>query len=291
MGQVLERFHQHNHTASMENSYGVRAEAKNLEGDKVVMMKLLDVQLDFIAELAKQPNADQLALVTEYAAALPTLLDGNFVMATDEHEQAFRILEELIANVATIDFATADAKADCRRFITEALRQMQSSYKTEQRTKLQIGKLTIEPHYARHLKRDIEHFQLLPSEHYLEVHLDYAPTEESRIGSPASDFRKMVPFVKAANINAIVGGSWLMDLPMAQQLGFEITGTAQQPFEELGYWAQLLDAKGNIKPRVKDYLFEHKRLPYDFKYGKMSLQTFLEKYDTTKTPHVGHAAV
>lgn len=76
----------------------------------------------------------------------------------------------------------------------------------------------------------------------------------------------------------VVGTSWLMDHPIIQKLGFQVAKDLKMPQNNDSTWLQLVDKDGQInKTRLKQ-LRETGELPYQSRFGYITVEDFLKKY-------------
>lgn len=135
---------------------------------------------------------------------------------------------------------------------------------------------------------DAEDLNLNVGDDYLEIHVPIQAVDgQGEVGITES-LRQIATFIKNEYpfVKAVIGKSWIISTAVAKRMGFEVVKTFEpnnkegkiNPFNMVGYWGQLVNEQGEIKTKIKKYLFENKKLRYDYAYGKIDIVSFFEKY-------------
>lgn len=259
-------------------------ETPGLELERTIYRKIFQEQLEFVRQLHMATGQPIAELLTHYT----TLIDQiGFDLLLDENEYAQ--LDEVKYRVQhDMSQLSGTHEPD---WTQRAWQIMLDTYTTLEQTAQPVSPAAHEPRIGSFIydlkeidAKSATHYQLPLGERYLELHFPVKIIERTRgnnLPSPSSALREVATFLvqQKLDVTAITGASWLMSHSLAQRLGFTQTGVAgDDAFKEMGYWFQLIDENGNIKPAEVAYLHTHHKLRYDLAYGKMTTAEFLKRY-------------
>lgn len=83
---------------------------------------------------------------------------------------------------------------------------------------------------------------------------------------------------KEPEVAAIIGGSWLLDTPIAKYLGFQRIDNKKSPVNDFSTWMQFIDKNGQIDQKRFNQLLESGEPPYKSVRAYIKTEDFLRKY-------------
>lgn len=83
---------------------------------------------------------------------------------------------------------------------------------------------------------------------------------------------------KEPEVAAIIGGSWLLDTPIAKFLGFQRIDNKKSPVNDFSTWMQFIDKNGQIDQKRFNQLLESGEPPYKSVRAYIKTEDFLRKY-------------
>ena len=83
---------------------------------------------------------------------------------------------------------------------------------------------------------------------------------------------------KFPQVKVIKADSWLLDTPLGERVGFNITSKDDLPIGTPAFWNQFIDANGQFSADRVSRLLETGRAPYKFSHGYIPVVEFLKKY-------------
>lgn len=118
---------------------------------------------------------------------------------------------------------------------------------------------------------------------YLEVHAKYFfENEEEKLseGMIISDLNKIAEYIvdKEPATAAVIGRSWLLDTPVARNLGFIKIEDQESKQNDLSAWLQFVDKDGQISKKRFEKFLEKGELPFKSVKSYIPVEDFLRQY-------------
>lgn len=254
------------------------------EFERQLNISIFEVELEFLRRLKIETGLGMEELFDKYSNIFDFFAHG--IEVNDYNKELLeQIRSELRSNILKLENVSSE------QWVSKALNEIRNSYKkidqqveyTESQEEPHLGSFVYNLGEVR--EAEDKNFNLKEGDSYLQLHFPINVIEKlkAKLNLGLKDsLQEVAKFIinNHPEVQAVVGASWLMSHPLAKKLGFEIVKreSADKSFKQPGYWLQLIDAEGNIKKDAAEFLYKNKRLPYDFSYGKINTEDFLERY-------------
>lgn len=130
--------------------------------------------------------------------------------------------------------------------------------------------------------KNLENFGFSRFDKLIELHVgDFYKKEDKTLGQELikEDLENIARYIVNNNpkIAGVIGRSWLLDTPIAKNIGFTVTED-ERPQNDLSCWLQFVDKNGEISKKRFDSFLESGKLPFNSKIGFIKTEDFLKRY-------------
>lgn len=135
---------------------------------------------------------------------------------------------------------------------------------------------------SRGVFKNLADFGFSKSDKLIELHVnDFYKKDDQTLGQDSikEDLNSIAKYIvnKDPKIAGVVGRSWLIDTPIAKNIGFNVA-EEKSPQNDLSCWLQFVDKNGEINKKRFDKFLESGNLPFKSKVGFIKTEDFLKNY-------------